>query len=461
MSDEHEGFMPPEGSDPDEDTEAVPRDVWTPPPGSSGAVRIIGPEAGKEPPVKFGKDDTGPMPHWTDPPTGEVPRIFGDQTRPDDLDDWAGLGSEQPVWRDDRERVGGFEDVPDLGDRSPMGALGDQRGDPADPFFDDDFDAAADEVGPAAVTPISTRSARPRINPPRPASSRRNGGPAGEFTPTRGTGGRDMPLAIGVGVALVALFLILLAAGPRYAVGLVVAVLIAAAIEFFDGLRRVGYQPATLLGLAAVAGLPLAAYWRYESGVLLVLALSLAATLGWYVLADQDVKAVPNIAVTFLGIGYIGFLGSYAALLLAIPEAGTGLLFGVAACTVAYDVGGLFVGSGLGRSPIAPEISPNKTVEGLIGGGLAAILVGIVLGLTMVPWDEKLVHGLQLGIVVALAAPLGDLVESRMKRDLGLKDFGTLLPGHGGVLDRFDAFLFTLPAVYYLVRILNLFGGYD
>ena len=169
MSDEHEGFMPPEGSDPEEDTEAVPREEWTPPPGSSGAVRIIGPEQGKEPPVKFGKDDTGPMPHWTDPPTGEVPRIFGDQARPDDLDDWAGLGSEQPVWRDDRERVGGFEDVPDLGDRSTMGALGDQRGDPADPFFDDDFDGVPEEAGPTAVTPISTRSARPKTNPPAPA----------------------------------------------------------------------------------------------------------------------------------------------------------------------------------------------------------------------------------------------------------------------------------------------------
>jgi phosphatidate cytidylyltransferase len=267
-----------------------------------------------------------------------------------------------------------------------------------------------------------------------------------------------MPLAIGVGLALAALFLILLAAGPKFAVGLVVVVLVAAAIEFFDGLRRVGYQPATLLGLAAVAGLPLAGYWRYESGVLLVLALALVGTLAWYVLADQDVKAVPNIAVTFLGIGYVGFLGSFAALMLAIPEAGTGILLGVGICTVAYDVGGLFVGSGLGRSPIAPDISPNKTIEGLIGGGLAAILAGIVLSQTLSPWDGELLHGLQLGIIVALAAPLGDLVESRMKRDLGLKDFGSLLPGHGGVLDRFDAFLFTLPSAYYLVRILNLYG---
>ena len=136
------------------------------------------------------------------------------------------------------------------------------------------------------------------------------------------------------------------------------------------------------------------------------------------------------------------------------------ILIGLVICTVAYDIGALFVGSSAGRSPLAPSISPNKTVEGLIGGCVAAILAGILIHLAgMYPWGgsgTKFIHAFQLGVVVAIAAPIGDLVESKVKRDLGVKDMGTLLPGHGGVLDRFDAFLFVLPAVYYLCRVLNV-----
>ena len=111
----------------------------------------------------------------------------------------------------------------------------------------------------------------------------------------------------------------------------------------------------------------------------------------------------------------------------------------------------------MGRRTLSPEWSPNKTVEGLVAGVVASVLLGAivasVLGIT--PWDD-LGDGLLLGIIVAIFAPLGDLCESMLKRDLGLKDFGSLLPGHGGVLDRFDAMLFCLPAVYYLVVALDL-----
>jgi phosphatidate cytidylyltransferase len=81
---------------------------------------------------------------------------------------------------------------------------------------------------------------------------------------------------------------------------------------------------------------------------------------------------------------------------------------------------------------------------------VAAIVIGGIIGTTLAPWSGKVTHGLALGLVVAILAPIGDLCESMIKRDLGVKDLGTLLPGHGGVLDRFDAMLFCLPAVYYL-----------
>jgi phosphatidate cytidylyltransferase len=100
---------------------------------------------------------------------------------------------------------------------------------------------------------------------------------------------------------------------------------------------------------------------------------------------------------------------------------------------------------------MAPRLSPNKTWEGLFGGMAASVILGGIVGSMLTPWDGKLSHGLALGVIVAIMAPIGDLCESMIKRDLGVKDLGTLLPGHGGVLDRFDAMLFCLPAVYFLV----------
>jgi phosphatidate cytidylyltransferase len=99
---------------------------------------------------------------------------------------------------------------------------------------------------------------------------------------------------------------------------------------------------------------------------------------------------------------------------------------------------------------MSPRLSPNKTWEGLVGGMVAAVVLGGIVGTLLAPWDGSISHGLALGLVVAIVAPIGDLCESMIKRDLGVKDLGTLLPGHGGVLDRFDAMLFCLPAVYYL-----------
>jgi phosphatidate cytidylyltransferase len=128
---------------------------------------------------------------------------------------------------------------------------------------------------------------------------------------------------------------------------------------------------------------------------------------------------------------------------------GIAALLGAVLCTVAYDVGGLFVGSQMGSRPLLPDISPNKTWEGLFGGGAASLLVGVITGAMLHPWGG-VTHGFALGLVVACVAPIGDLCESMIKRDIGVKDMGSVLPGHGGVLDRFDALLFVLPAVYYL-----------
>jgi phosphatidate cytidylyltransferase len=161
--------------------------------------------------------------------------------------------------------------------------------------------------------------------------------------------------------------------------------------------------------------------------------------------------------VSILGLMWIGLLGSSAALLLqmfsfmgdgAKGTTGVELILITVLATAGHDVFALLVGSSAGKSKLAPEISPNKTVEGLVGGMFAAIAIPLFLTQSPLAVVGDWKDALALGMAIAVAAPFGDLVESRLKRDLGIKDFGTILPGHGGILDRFDGFLFTLPATF-------------
>jgi len=133
---------------------------------------------------------------------------------------------------------------------------------------------------------------------------------------------------------------------------------------------------------------------------------------------------------------------------------GKGLLLGAVLVTVAADIFAFFAGSRFGSRPLARGVSPGKTWEGAVGGAIGALMVGALMGLKLHPWSVS--SGLKLAAVVAVVAPIGDLCESMIKRDLRLKDSGALLPGHGGLLDRFDALLFVLPATYYLAQYLRL-----
>jgi phosphatidate cytidylyltransferase len=269
-----------------------------------------------------------------------------------------------------------------------------------------------------------------------------------------------MTMAVVTGVGLGALALAAFRIGTDASVALVTILLVLAAAEFFMALRRAGYQPAALLGVVAVGALNLAAYWRFEAAVPLVLGLTVLFSLFWYLTGIDRQAPLLNVSVTLFGVLYVGLLGSFAGLMLTDPN-GTGMLLAAVLCTVGYDTGGLVVGRMFGRSPLS-AVSPNKTTEGLIGGmavsfAMAVLVVGQITPFGQDPGD--LGSAFVLGIVVALAAPLGDLCESMIKRDLGLKDMGTILPGHGGLMDRFDALLFVLPATYYTARLMDLFTG--
>jgi phosphatidate cytidylyltransferase len=231
-----------------------------------------------------------------------------------------------------------------------------------------------------------------------------------------------------------------------------------AAGECFGVLRRAGYHPATLLGLVGTISLMVGAYDKGIAAVPLVLVLITAFTLIWYLFGIEHGSPEAGTAATLLTVGWVSLLGAYAGLLLSpsmFPHRhGIAFLLGAIIATVANDVGALVIGGGMGRHPLAPTISPNKTWEGLFGGAAFSILASVVVVGQIHPWTPS--NAAVLGVVVAVVAPIGDLSESLLKRDLRLKDMGTLLPGHGGVLDRVDALLFVLPATYYLVRALNI-----
>lgn len=277
------------------------------------------------------------------------------------------------------------------------------------------------------------------------------GGSEGD-EPGEPSGGRNLPMAILSGAALAAIFFGLLRVGPGAAMAMVVIALVLAGAEFFQAVRNVGYRPAALLGLASIGGLALAAYWRGFEAYPLVIGLSVLAGLLWFLFGVENEHATANLAITLMGVGWIGVLGSFAALILKLPD-GEGVLIGAVIGTVAYDVGGYVIGSTTGQSRLAPHISPNKTYEGLIGGMILSIVITTLVLNSLpgvFPWTENMTDALWLGIAIAVMAPLGDLTQSLVKRDLGVKDMGTLLPGHGGVFDRFDALLFVLPAAYYV-----------
>ncbi len=268
-----------------------------------------------------------------------------------------------------------------------------------------------------------------------------------------------MRLAIGSGIVLGIVALLCFSAGnlPSLAIAFVVVVL--ASAEAFAAFRRAQYHPATLLGLVATMSLMIETYNKGVAALPLVVVILVVATFVWF-MAEVEPGADPVAGVTstvFVFI-WIGVFGSFAALLLApsvFPNReGIAFLLAAVIVTVAADVASLLVGSALGRHPMAPSISPGKTWEGFAGGAVAAILAAVIVVHFIHPWTVG--KALVLGVVVAVVAPLGDLSQSMIKRNLGLKDMGRILPGHGGILDRVDGLLFVLPATYFVVKAMHL-----
>ena len=264
--------------------------------------------------------------------------------------------------------------------------------------------------------------------------------------------GADLATRVVTGVVVAAACLLTFNAGTGPTAWLVAFIVGLGVLELCTALRSQGHRPAVVIALVGSVALVLAAYESGQSAFPLVLSMVVTGSLLWYLAQVVRGRPAMGVATTLLPFGYVGCLGAFASLLLGFDN-GVGMLVGLAVCTVAYDVCGYAAGRKFGRRPLT-RVSPNKTLEGLVAGMAGCLFFAVVVVGMITPWDRP--TALALGAVVAVLAPLGDLCESMLKRDLGVKDLGGLLPGHGGVLDRFDAILFCLPAVYYLVRLLEL-----
>jgi phosphatidate cytidylyltransferase len=220
-----------------------------------------------------------------------------------------------------------------------------------------------------------------------------------------------------------------------------------AAAEFYAMERREARLPNEVFGVAAAAAMPVvAAVWGLP-GLLGVVTALIAASLVWHTLFPRVRTA--DTAETVFGAVYTGFLLAYLVLLRSY-EAGLVLSVAVVLSVWLNDVAAYFIGSLLGRHKLAPSISPKKSWEGFAAGALACIAVWAVLPLVPgVAIDLPL--ALLTGAAVALAAVIGDLAESRMKREAGVKDSGTSLPGHGGFLDRLDSLILVCLVAYWVL----------
>jgi phosphatidate cytidylyltransferase len=202
-------------------------------------------------------------------------------------------------------------------------------------------------------------------------------------------------------------------------------------------------QPVRLAGFLALAGLLAAALYGNQFQILLVLAVTLPLLFALTLL--QRRPTIGGLAVTLLGIYWIGLALAYAMLLRRLPH-GEGIVIDVLVGVFLGDTGAYFGGRLFGRRPLAPRISPNKTVEGLVIGMFCTVL-GVWLAGRYQEWLPSS-HALVLGVGVALVAPIGDLFESFVKREAGAKNSGRLFGAHGGALDRLDAVLFAAVAGY-------------
>ena len=268
--------------------------------------------------------------------------------------------------------------------------------------------------------------------------------------PRKSRAGRNLPAAILVGVGLLGVVAASLYWRPEPFVLLVIVLLWAGLWELRQAfVRRALHLPMVPLFVGA-AGMIISAYRGGPEALFVGFVLTVAATVVWRALDGSGLSAVRDSAAAVFAAAYLPFLAGFVVLMLAQHDGEIRVVLFIL-MAVANDTGGYIAGVLLGRHPMAPTVSPKKSWEGLAGSIVLATAVGVVgavYGLGASP-----LIGVALGVMTAITATIGDLAESLLKRDLELKDMGSLLPGHGGVLDRLDSLVITAPFVYLVLSV--------
>lgn len=304
-----------------------------------------------------------------------------------------------------------------------------------------------DEPGPDPEQPAARRSrGRRRASADRPPT----------VQPKTSRAGRNLPAAIGVGLALGAAIVVPLFFYPPAFLAVIAAAVAIGSWEMARAVRRSGAHP-PLVPLVAGGVITIGLAWFAGPDALcLGLLVTVLGTMIWR-LGDgpgnyqRDLTAATLIAV------YVPFLGGFVAMLAAAPDDGHLRVLVTLVAVVLSDTGGYAAGVAFGKHPMAPTISPKKSWEGFAGSVTAAAAGSALLLwllLDVAPW-----WGALFGMAISVAAVLGDLAESMIKRDLGVKDMSNLLPGHGGLMDRLDSILFAVPTAYLLLAVFVPMAG--
>lgn len=240
--------------------------------------------------------------------------------------------------------------------------------------------------------------------------------------------------------------------GGLWLLGFIAVVLAFASSEYVKILNHKGFYPSLKVIYITEAVLAVIVYFGRFDLVAATLTLCSMASFMWVLFVGRQ-PYIANVATTLFGMVYCGWfplhLIFFRNLSCAEYDSGLGFVIMTIASVIATDVGCYYVGSRWGKHKLAPTVSPNKTIEGSFGGVIAAVIMSEIFGLYLgIGWFWSLVAG----FLCTTFAQIGDLCESLLKRDAGVKDSGDSLPGHGGFLDRTDSFAFTIPIVYYFFK---------
>ncbi len=262
--------------------------------------------------------------------------------------------------------------------------------------------------------------------------------------------GRSLGAAVVTALILLGLVIVCYILGPTAFFVLAAVVVSIALFELLDALVQTGHRPSIPLGVLGGFGMMLVAFLERPVYIAVIAVAVLFLAFIYSLRSGRGQGPISDVAWTLLALLWIGGGGVAAVSMLRLGDDGTLILIAFVFVTALNDIGAYFAGTNLGRRKMAPSISPGKSWEGAIGGGLISVAAGATVGGIL--FDISLIDGLALGVICGLLAPVGDLTESMAKREIGIKDSGRLLPGHGGFLDRLDAILFCAPAAFLYLR---------